>query len=152
MIEVRPDDVTSAPVLALLELHLADMHAHSPHEHVHALPGAALRAPGISVWTAWEGDVLLGIGGVRGLDAVTGEVKSMRTHPAHVRKGAAAAILTRVVAVTRARGYTRLSLETGTGPTFDPGHALYRHFGFVDGDAFGDYHANAFSRFMHLEL
>lgn len=148
---VRRDDVTSPAVLALLDLHLADMHAHSPHEHVHALPGDALRHPDIMVWTAWDGDDLLGIGALRGGDG-WGEVKSMRTHPEHVRRGAGAAILTQVIAEARGRGYTPLSLETGTGPAFEAGHALYRRFGFVDGAAFGDYQANAFSRFMHLDL
>ncbi|TRW15274.1 GNAT family N-acetyltransferase [Glacieibacterium frigidum] len=127
------------------------MHANSPREHVHALPGDALRAPDIMVWTAWDGDELLGIGGLRCGDGM-GEVKSMRTHPGHVRRGAGAAILTQVIAEARARGYTRLSLETGTGPRFEAGHALYRRFGFVDGGPFADYQANAFSRFMHLDL
>lgn len=151
MIDVRRDDVTGAAVLALLDLHLADMHAHSPHEHVHALPGDALRHRDIMVWTAWDGDDLLGIGALRAGDR-SGEVKSMRTHPAHVRRGVAAAILTQIVADARARGFTQLSLETGTGPAFEAGHALYRRFGFVDGGPFADYQANAFSRFMHLDL
>lgn len=149
---VRRDDVTSAAVLALLDLHLADMHAHSPHEHVHALPGDALRQPDITAWTAWDGDELLAIGALREHDGATGEVKSMRTHPTHVRRGAAAAILHAIVAEAQARSYTRLSLETGTGPAFEAGHALYRRFGFVDGGPFADYQANAFSRFLHLDL
>jgi putative acetyltransferase len=76
----------------------------------------------------------------------------MRTHPDHLRKGAAAAILARIIDEARARGLRRLSLETGRGPSFDAAVALYRRFGFVNGGAFGDYEASAYNQFFHLDL
>ena len=39
-----------------------------------------------------------------------GEIKSMRTAAAHVRKGVAARLLQHIVQVARARGYTQLYL------------------------------------------
>ncbi|WP_375394237.1 GNAT family N-acetyltransferase [uncultured Sphingomonas sp.] len=42
-----------------------------------------------------------------------GEVKSMRTVPAHLRQGVGHAILARLVETARARGYRRVSLENG---------------------------------------
>lgn len=149
---VRPADLDAPQVAALIALHLAAMHDHSPTDFVHALPADALRAPDIAVWAAWDGGDLLGIGALRALDAATGEVKSMRTAPAHLRRGVAAALLDRIIATARDRGYRRLSLETGSGPAFEPGLALYRRFGFVDGAAFAHYQPNAFSRFLHLDL
>ena len=54
--------------------------------------------------------------------------------------------------IALARGYTQLSLETGSGPAFEPALALYRKRGFVDGDAFGDYVRSEFNQFLHLKL
>lgn len=48
------------------------------------------------------------------LDTSHGEVKSMRTPQALRRRGAGRAILTHIMAEARVRGYTRLSLETGS--------------------------------------
>ena len=52
----------------------------------------------------------------------------------------------------RKRGYARLSLETGSGPAFEPAAALYRSFGFSKGSAFGGYVASDFNQFFHLDL
>lgn len=136
-------------VIALLRLHLAGMHAHSPPESVHALDLSGLRRSDMTFWTAWDGDELLGCGALKQLDAGHGEIKSMRTDPAHLGKGVGARILERIMAAARARGYRRLSLETGSGEAFDAAHALYRKFGFSECGSFGDYpNDDPFSRFM----
>jgi putative acetyltransferase len=82
----------------------------------------------------------------------TAEIKSMRTHPDFLRQGAAAAILEHIIAVARARGVRRLSLETGSGSAFEQALALYRRRGFLDGGAFSDYEKSDFNQFLHLEL
>ena len=76
----------------------------------------------------------------------------MRTHPDHLRRGVAAALLERIIQEARARGLRRLSLETGSGPAFEPALALYRKRGFVDGEPFADYKRSAFNQFLHLRL
>jgi putative acetyltransferase len=76
----------------------------------------------------------------------------MRTHPDFLRRGVAATLLGHIVAQARARGLVRLSLETGSGPAFEPALALYRAHGFADGEAFADYPQTAFNRFLHLPL
>lgn len=152
MLAIRPDDLSSEPTRALLALHLAGMHAASPPGTVFALDLSGLQVPAVTVWTAWEGDAIAGIGALKALDDGTAEVKSMRTHPDHLRKGVAAALLEHIIATARARGYRRLSLETGSGPAFEPALALYRKRGFVNGDAFGDYVSSEFNQFLHLQL
>lgn len=152
MLRIREDDLTSAPTRALLALHLSGMHAHSPPGSVFALDLSGLRTPDITVWSAWDGEDIAGIAALRALPDGGGEIKSMRTHPDHLRRGVAATLLAHVVAVARARGYPRLSLETGSGHAFDPALALYRAHGFVDGEPFGDYVPTAFNRFLHLPL
>ena len=76
----------------------------------------------------------------------------MRTHPAFLRRGVASALLEHIVCVARARKLTRLSLETGSGPAFEPALALYRRRGFVDGEPFARYERSAFNQFLHLAL
>jgi putative acetyltransferase len=80
-----------------------------------------------------------------------GEVKSMRTHPDHLRRGVGAALLEHIIGAAKARGMARLSLETGRGPAFEAALALYRKRGFVDGPPFADYAPSDFNQFLHLE-
>ena len=145
-------DFDDAQLLDLLRLHLEGMRENSPPESVFALDLSGLKHPSVRLYTAWEGDALMGMGAIKQVDDVTGEVKSMRTHPRHLRKGVAAALLEHLISVARERGYRRLSLETGSGPSFDPALALYRKRGFRNGPAFGDYVASEFNQFLHLQL
>jgi putative acetyltransferase len=152
MLRIRQDDLTGEATRALLALHLGGMHANSPPGSVFALDLSGLRAPDVTVWSAWIGDDLAGIGALKELGGGVGELKSMRTDPGHLRRGVAAGILEHIIGVARARGLRRLSLETGRGPAFEPALALYRKRGFVDGEAFADYPSGAFSQFLHMDL
>lgn len=149
------DDLSSEATRVLLTFHHRQMHAASPPGTAFALDLSGLQQPGITVWTLREGDAVLGIGALKALPDGTGEVKSMRTHPDHLRKGVARALLEHIIGEASGRGMKRLSLETGTGPDFEPALTLYRQRGFIEGDAFGDYAAVAdggFNRFFHLKL
>ena len=149
---IREDDLSSVATRELLRLHLEGMHATSPPGSVFALDLAGLQAPGVTVWTVWIGDAVAGIGALKDLGDRTGEIKSMRTHPGFLRRGIASALLEHIIDVARTRGMTRLSLETGSGPSFEPALALYRRRGFVDGDEFAQYKRSPFNQFLHLGL
>lgn len=151
-VEIREDDLSSPVTRDLIRLHLDGMHASSPPGSVFALDLSGLRSAGVSVWTAWIGDAVVGIAALKDLGDRTGEIKSMRTHPAFLRRGVAAALLEHIIEVGRARGMTRLSLETGSGIAFEPALALYRSRGFVEGEAFAHYVRSPFNQFLHLEL
>ena len=75
------DDLSDAAVRALLALHLAGMHASSPPGHVFALDLSGLQTPDVTVWTAWDGAALAGIGALKRLGHGTGGVKSMPPIP-----------------------------------------------------------------------
>jgi putative acetyltransferase len=152
MSTIKPVDFDDNRVKALLVRHLEGMQANSPPGHVFALDWSGLQKPAISFYSLWEDDELLGFGALKELGPRTGEIKSMRTADAHLRKGVAAAILDHIIAEARRRGYVRLSLETGSGPAFDPAVSLYRKYGFVEGDAFNGYEKSAFNQFLHLDL
>lgn len=149
---VRAADVSDPEVLALLKAHLAGMQAHSPPGSVHALEPEGLHTPDVSLYAVWDGGDLMAIGALKEVDATTAEIKSMRTAAAHLRRGAAAFLLEYLRSIALARGYHRLSLETGSGPAFEPALALYRRYGFENGQAFGGYEASPFNQFMHLPL
>jgi putative acetyltransferase len=149
---IVPGDFENPRLLALLRLHLAGMHANSPPGSNNAFDLWELKAHDVGVYTAWRDGKLLGMAALKELDAVTGEIKSMRTDPAHLREGVAAALLDHILNVARQRGYRRLSLETGSGEAFEPALALYRRNGFVNGEAFGGYDATSFNQFLHLDL
>ena len=68
------------------------------------------------------------------------------------RTGAGRAVLAHIVDVARERGYQRLSLETGSSPTFLPAHNLSESVGFARFGRFGDYADDARSVFMSLQL
>lgn len=151
-VRIVEDDLSGAAIRALLEDHLRDMAALSPPESVHAMAVDRLRAPDVTFWSAWDGDRLLGCGALRELDARHGEVKSMRTAPARRGAGVARAVLARVMDEARARGYERLSLETGSHAAFEPARRLYASAGFEPCPPFGDYEADRHSVFMTLRL
>jgi putative acetyltransferase len=152
MIDIREDDLCGAQTRALLALHLQGMHASSPPGTVYALDLSGLKAPEVTVWTAWRGGALLGVGALKSLGAGAGEIKSMRTHPDYLRQGVGAALLDHIIGEARARGWRRLSLETGSGQAFEASLALYRKRGFTDGEAFGGYTPSAFNQFLHMDL
>jgi putative acetyltransferase len=152
MIQIREGGLGDPQVEALLHHHRTEAHASTPADNAHAMDSSALKAPGIRFFSAWDDGALLGIGALKRLNESHAELKSMRTHPDHLRKGVARAILGRLAAEAQAAGYKYLSLETGTAPMFDPANAMYELYGFVDCDAFGGYPPSDHNRFMTLTL
>lgn len=150
--KIRTDDLTDPRTQDLLRIHLAGMHANSPPGHVFALDLSGLQRTDVTVWSAWNDEAICGIGALRQLDTTLGEVKSMRTHPDHLRKGVGRLLLDQIIKTAVARGMRRLSLETGRGPAFEAAVTLYRNSGFVEGEAFGDYVQSDFNRFFHMQL
>jgi putative acetyltransferase len=149
-VHITPDDLTGPEIRALLEVHFAGMLANSPAGSCHFLDFDGLNAVDVTFWSIWDGVSLAGCGALKELDAEHGEIKSMRTHADHLRKGAGAQMLEHIIATAKSRGYHRLSLETGSGEAFDAAHRLYLRYGFEYCPPFGDYVEDPFSRFMTL--
>ncbi|GGN40324.1 putative N-acetyltransferase YsnE [Novosphingobium indicum] len=145
---IVPDDLTGEPVLALLQLHLDEMHQWSPACKVHAMPAERLRQPDVRFFSAWDGERLAGCGAIKHLDDMHGELKSMRAAPEYRGKGVGKAILLRLIEEARSRGYSRVSLETGRPEPFQAAQTLYRAHGFTECPPFGDYVSDEFSMCM----
>ena len=149
---IKIDDLSGEKINALIRTHLAGMAENSPPESIHALNVSKLKQPNITFYSAWEGDELLGCGALKELTATHGEIKSMRTAEKHVRKGVARAILQHLLNEAKTRGYTKVSLETGSMDAFLPARRLYETFGFTYCEPFDQYTDDPNSKFMTLLL
>jgi len=149
---IEVDDVARPEVVALVEYHLRAMHEISPPENVFALDLSGLKHPDVTFWTLWDGGDLLGMGGLKQLDATHGEIKSMRTAPTALRRGVGGRMLDHILMEARGRGYRRLSLETGSNAPFAPAWAMYERAGFVPCGPFGGYSDTSFSRYFTRDL
>ena len=139
-------------VVELLHTHLTRARTETAPGSAHALDLSGLRAPGLTFWSAWEDDAVVGVGALKRLSADHGEVKSMYTAEAARGRGVASAMLRHILAAARAQGMSRVSLETGSWPYFAPARALYARHGFVECSPFGEYRADPNSVFMRLDL
>ncbi|MGW4246291.1 GNAT family N-acetyltransferase [Nocardia sp. NPDC004722] len=146
------DDLTGPDVLGLLEEHVAEMLANSPEDSMHALDVTALRKPELTFFSAWEGDALAGCGAIKELDPTHGELKSMRTTAAFRGHGVGSLLLRHLLDVARARGYRRVSLETGASEFYLPAVRLYERYGFEHCGPFADYTEDPHSVFMTRSL
>lgn len=74
-------------------------------------------------------DEVVAMGALKRSDATRGEVKRMRIHPEHQRKGFGQAMLQAIEQLARELGYRTLHLDTTVGQTAAQG--LYESNGFV---------------------
>lgn len=152
MFVIRQDDPSDPELAALVDDHLAEMHMHSPACKVHAMPSVRLAEPDITFWSIRRDGVLAGCGALKELDRAHGEIKSMRVAKPFLRQGAGEAMLLHILAEARARGYARISLETGRPAFFAPAQRLYAKHGFSECPPFGDYVSDEFSMCMSRPL
>ena len=151
-IDIRIDDLSSEESQSIVREHMAGMLANTPIESVHALPLDKLRQPNITFWTAWIESELCGCGALQTLDALHGEVKTMRTRAKFLRKGVAQAVLSHIINYASETGIKRLSLETGSSEVFLAARAMYLKNGFGICGPFGDYKLDPHSVFMTKRL
>lgn len=151
-LRIIEDDLSGSATRELVRLHLQGMQDNSPPGTCFALDLSGLATPDVTVWSVWHGPRIAAIGALKVLANAGGELKSMRTHPDFLRQGIAAQLLEHIIGVARTRQMRRLSLETGTGPAFEPALALYRRRGFVNGAVFGDYVESPHNQYLHLTL
>jgi len=152
MVDIRIVKAENPNVAPLIELHLSGMISNSPADSVYALDSSGLTAPDVTLFGAFENNHCVSIGAVKTLSSTHGEIKSMRTHPDALGHGYGKAILKHIIEVAKQRGWTRLSLETGTGPSFDASHHIYQTHDFEPSGPFSDYKSSDFNRFFSLKL
>jgi putative acetyltransferase len=150
--QIRTDNLSGPEIIELLREHMRCMERVSPPESRHALNLDGLRQPEITFWTIWDGPALAGCGALKELNGQHGEIKSMRTAAAYLRKGIASQMLRHIIGEAERRKYHRLSLETGSMTHFEPARKLYASFGFIHCGPFATYIEDPNSVFMTKEL
>jgi putative acetyltransferase len=148
MIKIVDGGLDDARVVAMLKFHFDTNIAVTPAGSAHVFDVSRLKAPDISFWSAWNGDILMGTGALKKIDAVNGEVKSMHTLVTSRRGGVGQAMVLHIIAAARAMGLKQLWLETGSFDFFAPARALYAKYGFVECEPFEGYHLDPNSTFM----
>jgi putative acetyltransferase len=123
----------------VLQAHWIFCTSSTPIEHVYALDASKLFSPDITVFGARIDGELVGVGAMRKLDLLHGELKSMHTLAKSRGSGVGKAMVTHIEAFARSSGIERVSLETGTNEAFRPARELYKSLGYRNCEAFGDY-------------
>jgi putative acetyltransferase len=150
--EISIDDPGAPDVRRLLAVHLTFARAQTPPEDAHAMEVEELLDPAVTFFSFRREGVLLAVGALKRLDAEHAEVKSMHTVEAARGDGIGRRVIEHLIAVARAAGYRRLSLETGSMSAFAPARALYASAGFEPCGPFGDYVASPNSTYMTLRI
>jgi putative acetyltransferase len=150
--QISVDDPRAPDVRALLAAHLTFARAQTPPEDAHALDVEELLDPAVRLFSLRCDGALIAVGALKRLDPEHAEVKSMHTVASARRRGAGRRMLEHLVAVARAEGYRRLSLETGSMAAFAPARTLYASAGFRPCEPFGEYRLSPNSTYMTRTL
>ena len=151
-IVVAVDDPEAPDVRALLATHLAFARSVTPLCDVHALDVGGLLDPAVTLVSARRGGEVLGVGALRELDAMHGEIKSMHTAEAARGQGVGRALVNHLLRIAAERGYRRVSLETGAMEAFAAARRLSAGAGFEVCEPFGDYIDNPNSTCMTIAV
>ena len=147
-IAIVKGDLADSRIIDLLNVHFTVMRTTAPIESCHVLAIDEMNTPDLSFWAAWDGDQLLGVGGLMKLTHDHGEIKSMHTAAKARGRGVGRAILRHIIEAAKARGMVQLSLETGGMDQFHAAHLLYTSHGFSICAPFGKYALDPNSVFM----
>ncbi len=119
----------------------------------HALDLAELQTPDIQMFTARNNaDMLMGCAALKRLTESTGEIKSVRTHPDHLRKGVSRKLMAHIETTAKKAGLSALYLETHNTPPYAAACKLYESLGFQYCGPFGDYIQTSRNVFMIKSL
>lgn len=132
----------------LFERHTADMHADTPPESIHMMDKGALASPEIRFFVLRDGCAPVGMGAFKRIEAGHAEIKSMHVLAELRGRGLSRRMLEHLLAVAKAEGITRLSLETGSQPMFEPARQLYARAGFEECPPFEGYALDPNSVYM----
>jgi putative acetyltransferase len=150
---IATDDPRADDVRGLIGRHLAYARATTTFaEEVYALDVDRLADPAVTFFSFRVDGELLAVAALKQLDAEHAEIKSMHTVEAARGQGIGRRLVEHLLAVSRDRGYSRVSLETGAGPGFAAARELYHRAGFTPCPPFGDYRPSPRSTCMTLVL
>lgn len=142
------DDVRG--MVAALNAYLIPL---TPREFQFQMTAEQMAEPTVTVFVARDSAGRpVGMGSLKDHGGGVGEVKRMYTLPAVRGKRVGALLLTRIETLAREKGITRLVLETGEAPGFEPAWRVYERGGFTICGAVLDYPDSGHNRFYEKQL
>jgi putative acetyltransferase len=148
MVIIQPESPLTADLALLMRRHTDAMHAQSPPGSIHMLDASKLAQPGIWFFVVRDGADVIGMGAVKRIDAGHAEIKSMHILAEHRGQGLSRLMLNHLINHALEQGFTKLSLETGSQPGFEPARILYAKAGFEECGPFEGYKLDPNSVFM----
>ncbi|GAA0783401.1 GNAT family N-acetyltransferase [Roseibium denhamense] len=148
MIVVQKANPEDPQVQKLIEAHVAHGNAHYPAESNHHIGAGSYADSGVQLFGAWEEGTIVGMAGLKALDASHGELKSMHVLDAARGKGVGAKLVAAVLEEAHRLGLNQLSLETGSREASSAARRLYERFSFQYCPPFGGYAEDPESVFM----
>lgn len=125
----------------------------TPREFQYQLTVEQMAEPSVTVLVARdEAGRAVGMGSLKEHGEKLGEVKRMFTLTDVRGQRVGAQLLERIEALARERGVTRLVLETGEAPGFEPAYRVYERGGFTVCGAVLDYPDSGWSRFYEKKI
>ncbi len=125
----------------------------TPREFQFQLTVEQMAEPSVTLFVARDGDGrAVGMGALKDHGLGLGEVKRMFTLPEVRGQRVGAMLLQRIEALAREKGMSRLVLETGEAPGFEPAYRVYERGGFERCGAVLDYPDSGYSRFYEKKL
>jgi putative acetyltransferase len=125
----------------------------SPPEFQFQLTVEEMAEPSVTLFVARdETGKAVGMGSLKDHGGGLGEVKRMYTLPEVRGRRLGSAILKHVEEEARAKGITRLVLETGEGEGYEAAWRVYERGGFTTCGAVLDYPDSGYSRFYEKKL
>ena len=151
-LHLAPLDPAHPDAQALMAQSEALMASLYPAESNHFEPADGLRAPHGGFYGVWQGERLLGCGGVKFHDGVPayGEIKRLFVRDDARGLGVAKQLMARLEAELVARGVQLARLETGIHQPEALG--LYRRLGYAQRGPFGSYAPDPLSAFFEKRL
>lgn len=125
----------------------------TPREFQFQLTAEQMAEPSVTVFVARDpAGRAIGMGALKVHGGGLGEVKRMFTLPEVRGQRIGAKLLQRIESLAREKGVTRLVLETGEAPGFEPAFRVYERGGFQVCGAVLDYPDSGYSRFYEKKL
>ena len=124
----------------------------TPREFQFQLTVEQMAEPAVTLFVARDAGQAVGMGALKDHGAGVGEVKRMFTLPEVRGQRVGANLLQHIENLAREKAITRLVLETGEGPGFEPAWRVYERSGFTQCGVVLDYPDSGFSRFYDKKL
>lgn len=125
----------------------------TPREFQFQMTVEQMADPSVTLFVARESDgQVVGMGALKDHGSGLGEVKRMFTLPEVRGQRVGARILEHIESLAREMGISRLVLETGEAPGFEPAYRLYERGGFTRCGAVLDYPDSGHSRFYEKNI